>query len=305
MEDLKMQKIKLADDLELSRIVHGQMRLSEWGFSKKERLNFIEKIIDLGITSFDHADIYGDYRCEELFGEALALKPEIRKDIQLITKCGIKLISKNRPEHKIKSYDTSKEHIISSVENSLENLKTDYLDLLLIHRPDPLMDPDQVAEAFKSLKKQGKVLNFGVSNFEPAQFDMLSSSLDFPLVTNQIEVSVMALENFENGSLDKCLEKGISPMAWSPLAGGSVFNSNQERAARVRKTLVKIKEETNAESIAQLMYAWILKHPANIIPIVGSGKINRIKEAVSSLAVEISREQWFEILQSSRGREVK
>ncbi len=300
-----MQKIKLADDLELSRIVHGQMRLSEWGFSKKERLNFIEKIIDLGITSFDHADIYGDYRCEELFGEALALKPEIRKDIQLITKCGIKLISKNRPEHKIKHYDTSKEHIISSVENSLENLKTDYLDLLLIHRPDPLMDPDQVAEAFKSLKKQGKVLNFGVSNFEPAQFDMLSSSLDFPLVTNQIEVSVMALENFENGSLDKCLEKGISPMAWSPLAGGSVFNSNQERAARVRKTLVKIKEETNAESIAQLMYAWILKHPARIIPIVGSGKINRIKEAVSSLAVEISREQWFEILQSSRGREVK
>jgi predicted oxidoreductase len=281
------------------------MRLSEWGFSKKERLNFIEKIIDLGITSFDHADIYGDYRCEELFGEALALKPEIRKDIQLITKCGIKLISKNRPEHKIKHYDTSKEHIISSVENSLENLKTDYLDLLLIHRPDPPMDPDQVAEAFKSLKKQGKVLNFGVSNFKPVEFDMLSSSLDFPLVTNQIEVSVMALENFENGSLDKCLEKGISPMAWSPLAGGSVFNSNQERAARVRKTLVKIKEETNAESIAQLMYAWILKHPANIIPIVGSGKINRIKEAVSSLAVEISREQWFEILQSSRGREVK
>ena len=208
-------------------------------------------------------------------------------------------------EHKIKSYDTSKEHIISSVENSLENLKTDYLDLILIHRPDPLMDPDQVAEAFKSLKKQGKVLNFGVSNFKPVEFDMLSSSLDFPLVTNQIEVSVMALENFENGSLDKCLEKGISPMAWSPLAGGSVFNSNQERAARVRKTLVKIKEETNAESIAQLMYAWILKHPANIIPIVGSGKINRIKEAVSSLAVEISREQWFEILQSSRGREVK
>lgn len=300
-----MQKIKLTDDLELSRIVHGQMRLSEWGFSKKERLNFIENIIDLGITTFDHADIYGDYSCEKLFGEALALKPETRKDIQLITKCGIKLISKNRPEHKIKYYDTSKEHIISSVENSLENLKTDYLDLLLIHRPDPLMDPDQVAEAFKSLKKQGKVLNFGVSNFEPAQFEMLSSSLDFPLVTNQIEVSVMALENFENGSLDKCLEKDISPMAWSPLAGGRVFSSNQEREARVRKTLVKIKEETNAESIAQLMYAWILKHPANIIPIVGSGKINRIEEGVSSLAVEISREQWFEILQSSRGRKVK
>jgi len=300
-----MQKVKLTDDLELSRIVHGLMRLSEWGFSKKERLNLIESIIDLGITSFDHADIYGNYSCEELFGEALALKPEIRKDIQLITKCGIKMISKNRPEHKIKHYDTTKEHIISSVENSLKNLQTDYLDLLLIHRPDPLMNPDQIAETFKSLEAKGKVLNFGVSNFKPTEFEMLSSRLDFPLVTNQIEVSVMALENFENGSINKCLEKDISPMAWSPLAGGSVFNSNQERAARVRKTLLKIKEETNADSIAQLMYAWILKHPARIIPIVGSGKINRIEEACSSLAVELSREQWFEILESSRGREVK
>jgi predicted oxidoreductase len=230
-----MQKIKLNEDLELSRIVHGLMRLSEWGFSKKERLNLIESIMDLGITSFDHADIYGDYRCEELFGEALALKPEIRNDIQLITKCGIKMISKNRPEHKLKHYDTNKEHIISSVENSLKNLETDYIDLLLIHRPDPLMNPDQVAEAFKFLKAQGKVLNFGVSNFEPAEFEMLSSRLDFPLVTNQIEVSVMALENFDNGSIDKCLEKNIVPMALSPLAVCLDFKASGPNYSNSRK----------------------------------------------------------------------
>ncbi|GAB6099027.1 aldo/keto reductase [Halanaerocella petrolearia] len=294
-----VEKVSLSDDLEISRVVHGLMRLSSWNMSQQEVLELIEQCIDLGITTFDHADIYGGYTCESIFGEALALKPELREKIELITKCGIKLVSPNRPEHKIKHYDTSKEHIIQSVDNSLQNLNTDYIDLLLIHRPDPFMDPDQVAEAFNQLKEEGKVLNFGVSNFKASQFDMLSSRLDFPLVTNQIEISVMELENFVDGTIERCQEERIAP-----LAGGSVFNSQEEKAVRVRETLEKIAKEVAVEGIDQIMYAWLLNHPANIVPIVGSGKIERIETAAKSTEINLTRQQWFEILESSMGYEV-
>ncbi|SNY36591.1 Predicted oxidoreductase [Orenia metallireducens] len=299
-----MQRIKLSDTLEISRVVHGHWRLADWDMSKEEIIELVEECLELGITTFDHADIYGNYTCEAIFGEALSLKPKLRDEIELVTKCGIKLISENCPEHKIKSYDTSKEHIRKSVENSLRNFKTDYIDLLLIHRPDPFMDADQVAEVFTELKEEGKVLNFGVSNFKAHQFSLLSSRLDFPLLTNQIELSVMELENIEDGTLDYCQEKRVAPMAWSPMAGGRVFTSQDEKAIRVRETLEQIAKEVNAKSIDQVMYAWLLEHPAKIIPIVGSGKIKRIKSAVAAMEIELSREQWFEILQSSMGHEV-
>lgn len=224
--------------------------------------------------------------------------------MQIITKCGIKLISKNRPEHKIKYYDTSKEHIVKSVEKSLKNFNTDYIDVLLIHRPDPFMNPDEVAQAFTELKEQGKVLNFGVSNFNPSQFNMLSSKLDFPLVTNQIEISVGNFENFHNGVIEQCQEKSISPMAWSPLTGGKIFNSEEEKIIRIRQTLEKIKSEVGADSISEVMYAWLLNHPAKIIPIVGSSKLDRIKSAINSIKIKLTREQWFEMWQSSTGKTV-
>jgi predicted oxidoreductase len=299
-----MERIKLGDTLEISRIVHGHWRLASWNMSKKEIVELVERCLELGITTFDHADIYGNYTCEGIFGEALSLKPKLRDKIELVTKCGIKLISENRPEHNIKSYDTSKDHIRNSVENSLRNFKTDYIDLLLIHRPDPFMDADEVAEVFTELKEEGKVLNFGVSNFKAHQFDLLSSRLDLPLVTNQIELSVMELENIEDGTLDYCQEKRVAPMAWSPIAGGRVFTSQDEKALRVREILEKVAKEVDARAIDQVMYAWLLKHPAKIIPIVGSGKIERIESAVEAMEIELSREQWFEILQSSMGHEV-
>ncbi|EOD01837.1 aldo/keto reductase [Caldisalinibacter kiritimatiensis] len=299
-----MEKIRLSDTLKLSRIVQGFMRLSDWNMSKEERLNFIEQCIDMGITSFDHADIYGGYICEELFGEALELKPQLRDKMEIITKCGIKIISPNRPEHRVKHYDTSKEHIINSVNNSLKNLRTDYIDLLLIHRPDPFMNPEEVAEAFNTLYRDGKVRNFGVSNFTPSQFNMLSSYLDMPLVTNQIEISVMQYENFRNGTIDLCLEKRIPPLAWSPLAGGKVFTSEDEKSVRLRNVLEKIADELNVDGIDKIMYAWLLNHPAKIIPIVGSGKISRVKRAVESLDIKLDRQQWFEILEASNGRRV-
>lgn len=300
-----MEYVKIGEDFKLSRIVHGYWRMLSWKLSMREALNLIEACLDMGITTIDHADIYGDYNCEEHFGDVvLSAKPSLRKKLQIITKCGVKLISKNRPNHKIKHYDTSKKHIINSVENSLKNLQTDYIDLLLIHRPNPFINPQEIAEAFNTLKSQGKVLHFGVSNFKPSQFRMLSSYLDFPLVTNQIEISPMCLEHFESGTIDQCLEYRIPPMAWSPLYGGKLFTCSKDRTRRVRNTLVKLRDELGIDTLEQIVYAWLLSHPSNIIPIVGSGNINRIRQAVDSLKIKLSAQQWFEIWQSSTGKEV-
>lgn len=299
-----MQRVELTEDLSFSRIIHGLWRLNEWNMSNDDVLALIEDCLKAGITTFDHADIYGNYTCEKQFGDALALKPELRKEMEIVTKCGIKLVSNNRPEHSVKSYDTSKEHIIASVNQSLQNLQTDYIDVLLIHRPDPFMDPAKVAEAFTQLKIEGKVRHFGVSNFKRSQFKMLQSYLDFPLITNQIELSAYQLENFEDGTLDLCQEERIAPMAWSPLAGGNIFSSNDKRARNLRNTLERIAGEIDAKAIDEVLYAWLLSHPANIMPIVGSGKMNRIESAIRALNLTLTRDQWFEILQVAMEREI-
>jgi len=258
-----MERVVLTDELHFSRLVHGHWRLAEWNLGPAKLLDLMQFCMEeQGITTFDHADIYGDYTCEALFGEALALQPSLRSKMQIVTKCGIKLLSSNRADHSIKHYDTSKAHIIASVERSLKNLQTDYIDLLLIHRPNPLMDPAEVAEAFVELKAAGKVRAFGVSNFLPAQFRNLSSYLPFPLVTNQLEISVSHVDAFSDGSLDLCQENRIAPMAWSPLAGGELFHATHEKALNLKKTLQKLAEETNAQSIDQVMYAWLLHHPS-------------------------------------------
>lgn len=257
-----MEKIRLGNDLEVSRLVHGYWRLNDWNLSDRECLDLIKKTMDLGITTFDHADIYGSYTCEELFGRALALEPSIRDRMEIITKCGITFKSPNRPENDGHYYNTSKDHIIRSAERSLKNFGTDHLDLLLIHRPDFFMDPEEVASAFSELKKSGKVKNFGVSNFLPHHFDMLQSYVDEKLITNQVELSPWNVKHFEDGVMDSALKHRIKPMAWSPLGGGNIFTSEDEKAVRLRKALDEVREETGAEGIDQVIYAWLLAHPA-------------------------------------------
>lgn len=287
-----------------SRLALGFWRLADWGLSDRELLDLIRASLDLGITTFDHADIYGDYTCQELFGRALALEPALRKKMQLVTKCGIMLASPNRPQHALKHYNTSRAHIMASVEESLQTLGTDRVDLLLIHRPDLLMDPDEVAEAFTALRQAGKVLHFGVSNFTPSQFDLLASRLDFPLVTNQIEVSVLFLDLLHDGTVDRCLQKGIAPMVWSPLAGGRIFSEESERAARVRQALQAVGQELGGAPLDQVALSWVLTHPARFVPILGSGKIERIRSAARAEARQLSREQWFAIWSASSGTPV-
>ena len=296
-------RIALNDNLSLSRIVHGYWRLRDWDLSDDQLLKLIEQVLELGITSFDHADIYGNHTCEAYFGRALAKRPELREKMELISKCGIKMATDYNPELDIKIYDYSTEYIIKQAETSLKNLGTDRLDLLLLHRPAPFFNPEEVAKAFDQLKSSGKVLNFGVSNFSPAQFDTLQSYLDMPLATNQVEISVSCLEHFENENTEYFLKHKIKPMAWSPLAGGAIFNPKTEKDQRLTAVLKSIAGELNTD-IDQVMYAWLLKHPTGIMPIVGSQHINRIKSAVDALEIELSLEQWYKIYIASKGEDL-
>lgn len=298
-----MNQIELSDEVSLSRIVHGMWRLPEWSMTSDEVRGFVEDCVALGIDTFDHADIYGDYMVEQLFGKAMKEAQNLNQKIKIVTKCGIKLVSKNRPNHYIQHYDTSFEHIVWSVENSLKMLNRDSIDVLLIHRPDPLNNPNEIARAFSKLKEEGKVKEFGVSNYLPGQLDALQSHLDFQLVTNQVEISVAALQEFDNGTIDLCQEIGIPPMAWSPLAGGSIFKGDTHRMLTLRNVLHKISDQHEV-GIDQVMYAWLLKHPANIIPIVGSGKLERVQAAVNALNIDLTRQQWFELWVASKGQNV-
>ncbi|HDM8054787.1 aldo/keto reductase [Vibrio harveyi] len=289
---------------EFSELVQGYWRAVDWGMTAQERLSFLKQHIELGITTVDHADIYGNYECEALFGEALALDKSVREQIQIVTKCDINLCGDKTPERKINHYDTSAAHIYQSVNNSLERLNVDEIDVLLIHRPDVLMDADEVAEAFSELHKVGKVKHFGVSNFTPRQFELLQSRLSKPLVTNQVEINPLNFEVAHDGTLDQTQTLRVRPMAWSCLGGGSIFTGDTEQAVRVRNELEMIREEVGANSIDEVIYAWVRRLPSKPMPIIGSGKIERVHSAVNALNIELTREQWYRVWVASKGHGV-
>lgn len=286
---------------DLSAVVAGAWRMAEWNFDVQARLRWIEACLDLGITSFDHADIYGDYRVETLFGEAIAARPALRARMQLVGKCGIRLVSSQRPQHRLKSYDTSPAHVVASVEESLRALHADHLDLLLVHRPDALMDPAALAHAFEALKAAGKVLHFGVSNHAPSQFALLHAR--HALATNQVEFSPLQLAALADGSLDQCLALGLRPMAWSPLGGGRLFSSTDAQATRVRAQL-RILADRFGVAMATVAYAWVMRHPSRPVPITGTGRIEGLREAVAALEFDLSAEDWYAVWEASTGHEV-
>lgn len=291
---------------QLSPMVVGAWRLAD---NKSEATpdavaRKILMALEHGITTFDHADIYGNYECENLFGQAMAKHSIPRGKIQLVTKCGIKLVSDNRPEHALKTYETTRAHIVRSVETSLRNLRTDVIDLLLIHRPDPLMNPSEVNETFNDLHKQGKVKSFGVSNFSHSQVRMLQSRLSMPIVTNQIEFSLLHTDPMHNGQLDQCVELNMIPMAWSPLAGGRLFSQNDARSTRVRECLTELAKRYRVTHPETIAYAWLLKHPSKVVPVLGTGQEDRLKAAVNALKVELEHDDWFRLLKASVGHDV-
>lgn len=285
----------------LSPVVAGAWRLAEWGWTPQQCLAWIAGNLDIGVTSFDHADIYGGYSVESLFGRALALQPALRQHLQIVSKCGIKLVSPARPGHAVKHYDTSAAHVRASVEQSLRNLGTDHLDLLLIHRPDCLLDPEELAASFEALRREGKVRHFGVSNFAPHQLAPLQRRI--ALATTQIQWSPLHLDPLHDGTLDQCVDLGLQPMIWSPLAGGRVFTGQDERALRVRATVEAMAAELGIAPIT-LITAWLRRHPSQPLPILGSRRIEVAREAMAALPIRLDAQQWYRLWEAAAGHEV-
>ena len=271
-----------------------------WGkqLHKTQIIDLIQHCIEQDITTFDHADIYGGYTTETDFGFAFAESGIQRDQIQLISKCGIQLLSDNRT-NTVKHYNYDKDYIIKSAETSIKHLKTDYLDLLLLHRPSPLMEPDEIADAFNNLKERGLIKAFGVSNFTPSQVELISKSV--PISVNQIEYSLTQHNAMHNGSLDHMMTKAITPMAWSPL--GNVFREDTEQTRRIHKQLGELLDKYNATE-DQLLLAWILKHPSQIHPVIGTTTKQRITDASKAAKIELELEDWFKLLETCQGYEV-
>lgn len=296
-----METVKLSESLELSRIVAGCMRAVDAGKTGAELLQFIHDCMDMGVDSFDHAPVYGAGTCEQVFGDALKQEPGLRDQIKIVTKAGIILPGQRGNKHIY--YNSTKESLLGEMDASLKRLSTDHVDLLLIHRPDILGDPAQVAAALEQIVAAGKALNVGVSNYEPAQFEALQSCLSIPLVANQMEFSVKATYNFFNGVVDTAFRHHTGLMAWSPLGGGSVFTSQDEDSVRLR-TAIKEIAEARGVSMDQVMYAWVLNHPAKIMAITGTMNSARIKTAVDALSLQLTYDEWYAILAASRGYDV-
>tara|TARA_R110002051_G_scaffold227845_1_gene290106 strand:- start:6403 stop:7278 length:876 start_codon:yes stop_codon:yes gene_type:complete len=290
----------MGNNTNYSKIIAGTMTWGSWGkqLSTLEMVKLMKQCLDLGITTFDHADIYGDYTTEADFGKAFQESKIDRNDIHLISKCGIQMVSDIR-NNKVKHYQYTKEYIISSVEQSLKNLKTDYLDFLLLHRPSSLIEPEVVADAILSLKNAGKIKKFGVSNFTVSQVALIETAI--PVSGNQIEFSLTANNVMNDGTLDDCITHKRMTMSWSPL--GSYFKQDNDRTKRIKKVLKQLTEKYNATE-SQLLLAWVLKHPSSIFPVVGTTNPKRLSDAVEALKINMELQDWFLLLEASEGNEV-
>ena len=280
-----------------SPLIAGTMTWGIWGknFNQKHMIEIMNTCVENDITTFDHADIYGEYTTEIAFGNAYSASKIDREKVQFISKCGIQTEGRSG----IKHYDYSYEHIVWSVEKSLENLQTDYLDLLLLHRPSPLMQSDEIAKAFDKLKSEGKILDFGVSNFTSSQIDLIQTKTK--VAYNQIQFSATHFEAMLDGTLDFLHTNNIQPMAWNPL--GNVFKLEDERANRVKKIAseIALKQECDLDVI---LLAWILKHPSKVLPVFGTTDKNRISKLMKATQIELDLKDWFAIWTASLGKKV-
>lgn len=293
-------QINAMSKAKFSRVISGTMTWGIWGkeMNKSQMSSLVNHCVDIGISSFDMADIYGGYTTEAHFGDAFAESGVRREDVQFISKCGIQYICDARPI-KVKHYDYSKDYIISSVEASLKHLKTDFLDLFLLHRPSPLMEPNEVMEAVAKLAQEGKIRDFGVSNFTPSQMDLISSEV--PIKVNQIEFSLTNHNAMHDGTLDYMMLNDITPMAWSPL--GSVFREDTEQTRRIHKQLGELMDKYQADE-DQLLLSWSMRHPAGIYPVVGTTNKARLEKAIQASEIQLELEDWFLILVAGQGHKV-
>ena len=299
-----MKRVFLSDNISVSRIAYGMWRLCDDKDNSPERvIKKLETCLESGITTIDQADIYGEGGSEELFGVALGKAPEIREKLEIITKCNIKILGETFPERKVKSYDTSSQYITKTVETSLSKMKTDYIDLLLLHRPDPFMNHNETGLTLDKLVDSGKIRSVGVSNFRPWDWDLLQSAMKHKLVTNQIEISVKYTEPFINGDIAFLQKLGKPVMAWSPMGGGSLFETQDQQSKRLLETLSDIAGPLGCD-LSTIALSWLISHPAEIIPVIGTNNIQRITEASKATDFILDRETWFEVYTASIGADV-
>ena len=295
-----MKRIKINENIDFSQIIYGMWRLADGEINDaKSVTDKINLCLDQGITTFDQADIYGDYSAEAIFGVALKEDKSLRSKIEIVTKCGIVAPCGKYADVPVKYYDTSKKHIDASVNASLKNMNIDYIDMLLIHRPDPYMDHDETGQALDTLIKSGKIGAVGVSNFKPYDWELLQSSMVNKLHTNQIELSLQSIDAFSNGDV-AFHQKNASPiMAWSPLGGGKLMIESNQLTNKMDQIGTHYKVDRAAVAIS-----FLLSHPANIIPIMGTNNIDRISKISDAFKVKMDRITWFELYTAALGREV-
>ena len=295
-----MERISLNSDVSLSRLIYGMWRIGDDSDTSTSHVQAkIESCLSQGITTMDQADIYGGYEAEEILGNALK-GTNLRDKIEIVTKCDIVAPAGRYSDAKVKYYDTSRAHLLASVEHSLRLMGTDYVDLLLIHRPDPMMDAEETGAALDEIVASGKAKSIGVSNFKLHDWTLLQSAMSSPLVTNQIELSLLAHEAFTNGDLAYLQERKVAPMAWSPLGGGSLFSQDN---TVLLDALKAIGESSGVDETA-VAVAWLLAHPAKIMPVMGTNSLARISKISDALKVTMDRETWFELYSIALGSEV-
>ena len=293
-----MERISLTNNVTLSRLIYGMWRLSDDTDTSASHVQAkIEACLAQGITTMDQADIYGGYEAEEVLGHALRAAPQLRDQIEIVTKCDILVGAGRYASTRVKHYDTSAAHIAASVDHSLRVMATDHIDLLLIHRPDPLMDHRETGAALDAAVASGKVGSVGVSNFKPHDWNLLQSAMQTPLVTNQIEISVLETGAFTNGDLAFLQERDVPAMAWSPLAGGALFSGDNPKLLALLGTI------GDGDSAAAAV-AWLLAHPARILPVLGTNNLSRIQALDAACGIAMDRETWFEIYEAANGCEV-
>lgn len=294
-----MDRISLTEDLSFSRIAYGLWRIADDADTSPAHVGAkIGACLDQGITTLDQADIYGGYTAEAIMGAALKADPALRQKVEIVSKCGI-VAPSQRYGTPVKHYNTSRAHIFAAVEQSLRDFGTDYLDLLLIHRPDPFMDPEETGRALDDLVAAGKIRAAGVSNFRPWDLGLLQSAMAQPLVTNQIELSLAELSPFTDGSLADLQTRGLPAMAWSPLGGGALMRARTPLTARMDELAAAA-----GAGRAAIAVAFLLAHPARILPVMGTNSLDRIATLGEALSVRLSREQWFELYSLASGKPV-
>jgi len=289
---------------EFSRMLYGTWRILGNQPTPQEINRRLQVCLELGITTVDTAEIYGLYEVERALGEALALSPGLRNKLEIVTKAGIYIPCKHHPERRTAHYNASGPRMVKSLEKSLRFLGTDHVELLLVHRPDWLTRADDTARGLNQLLREGKIQAAGVSNYSAAQFDLLNSHMEQPLATNQIEFHILHMEPIDDGTLTQCEKAGIAPMAWSPLAGGRLFDPSNEAAQRIANAAAGMAARYNGASVEQLAYAWILAHPSRPLPIIGTNRVERIHSAASAVDIELDREDWYALWEAAQGRRV-